>query len=387
MPVPGKKDECCGCSVCISVCPAKAISMETDREGFYYPAIDNEKCTNCGLCEKFCAFKSFSKKPSSIDTVYVAKHKDVDTRMKSRSGGVFSAVSEWILSDGGSVYGCVLDEKLKAVHIRAVDTSTRDQMCKSKYVQSDMTGIIDMVISDLQNGKKVLFSGTGCQVDAVISVCNSMKIDCSSLFTMDIICHGCVSPKIYSDYIAWLESKYRGKVSSFDFRDKTARGWDGHIESYVINGKKHKSTIYREIFYTNLCLRPSCYNCKYAVVERNSDITIADAWGIKKAAPAFNDNRGVSMFIVQSENGKKLLEVIREKCEVLNLPLEEMMQGNLKSPSRAKGNREEFWNEYYEKGIVGIIKKYGKEPSVKKIKNFFKYKARQVLQSDKYYLP
>lgn len=385
--VPKSKSECCGCTACVSVCPVGAISIQNDKEGFAYPSINEEKCIKCGLCYKSCAFVNREPLPSVIDTAYVAKHKNLEARMGSRSGAVFVACSDWILENGGVVYGCILDENLHACHIRAEDKATRDLMCKSKYVQSDMTGVIPQIIDDLSNGRKVLYSGTGCQVEGVLSVLKTKKMDCSNFYTVDIVCHGAASPMIFEDYIDWLEKKYKGKVTAFDFRDKSQCGWDGHIESYTMNGKKHAGVTYREIFHTDLCIRPSCYNCKYCVVDRNSDLTIADAWGIKTALPSFNDNRGVSMFLVQSQKGQELLECIKNNCEVAELPLQKMMQGNLQRPSKMKGNRDEFWKIYNEEGIGSVVKKYGKYPLKKRAKAFVKYKVRKLTQSGKYYLP
>lgn len=221
----------------------------------------------------------------------------------------------------------------------------------------------------------------------VIHALKAKHIDTTKFYAIDIVCHGCASPRIFEDYIRYVETKEKVKVEAFDFRDKTQCGWDGHIETYTVNGKKKAGVTYREIFHTDLCLRPSCYNCVYACVERESDLTIADAWGIKSAMPTFNDNKGVSMFLVQNEKGMQLLQAIQNDCDVEELPLASLMQSNLKHPSVPKGNRNEFWTEYSKFGIAGIVEKYGKYPLKKKIKAKIKYKLRQITQSKKYYLP
>lgn len=322
-----------------------------------------------------------------ITTAYVAKHKEDAVRMNSRSGGVFVAASDWILEQGGSVYGCVLDNEMHARHVRAISKKERDAMCKSKYVQSDMRGVIQQVIEDLKNDRYVLFSGTGCQVGGVIEALKIQKINTEKFYSIDIVCHGCASPKIFEDYVRYIEKKEHCKVEAFDFRDKTQCGWDGHIETYTVNGKKQAGVTYREIFHTDLCLRPACYECQYACVERASDLTIADAWGIKSAKPDFNDNKGVSMFLVQNEKGKDLLRAIRGVCDIQELPLASMMQPNLQHPSKAKGNRKIFWQSYQSGGIEKIVELYGHYPWKKRIKAAVKYKIRRLTQSGRYFLP
>ncbi len=387
--VPVDKNECCGCSGCADVCPVTAIKMQTDEEGFYYPKIDNEKCTDCGLCAKMCAFANYRPIENNMDmsVCYAAKHNNQDIRMNSRSGGVFVAFSDMILQRNGVIYGCVLDENLKAVHFRAENTQERNRMCRSKYVQSDLREIFPKVKADLDEGRAVLFSGTGCQVDGINAYLRQKKTDVSRFYTIDIICHGCVSPKIYEDYLGYLERKYKGTVTEFDFRDKTVCGWDGHRESFVINGKKRSSSVYRDLFYSNLSLRPSCYNCKYASVNHPSDITIADAWGIKNAKPEFNDNRGVSLYLINSEKGQELSDYIKKDCEIVKLNLADMMQPNLKSPTKPSGNREQFWTDYKNGGIDRLIEKYGTQSLKKRLKTHVKYKIRQIVQGKKYYLP
>lgn len=385
--VPISKSQCCACTACISICPTKALKMKCDEEGFSYPVVDEKKCTSCGLCKKKCTFYNNKKKEQKIKIAYIAKHKNQSIRMRSRSGAVFVACSDWILEMGGVIYGCILDSNMQVIHVRADNEIERNKMCKSKYVNSSMEGVIELIIKDLANGKKVLFSGTGCQVDGVLTALLAKKCNIENLYTIDLVCHGAASPMIFKEYIKWFENKLGGKITSFDFRDKELCGWDGHIESAIVNGKKYSSTTYREIFYSNLCLRPSCYNCKYATVDRHSDITIADAWGIKVAKPDFNDNRGVSMFLVQSIKGEQLLKQIKFKCDVSELPLEQMLQPNLLKPSKAKGDRDKFWEDYKIGGINKIISEYGTLSVKKRIKDKIKYFLRRCIQSGKYYLP
>lgn len=387
--VPWERELCCGCGLCSNICPVNAIEMCADNEGFLYPVVNKKLCVKCGLCGSKCEFVNIEPGLSHepFPPAYVIKHKNTEVRMNSRSGGVFTACSELVLDSGGVVYGCILNSSMEAVHIRTENKNMRNKMCKSKYVQSRLEGNFEKVGEDLKNGRTVLFTGTGCQVDAMLAFLKAKNINTEKLFTIDLVCHGCASPLIFKEYIHFLEKKYHGKVEHFDFRDKEIHGWDDHIESAVINGKKYKGIIYREIFHTDFCIRPSCYQCKYAVAKRNSDLTIADAWGIKEAMPDFNDNRGVSLVIVQDRKGLKLLEAIKDLCDTEEIPLTRMMQGNLMHPTECKDGRSEFWKNYYEGGFNSLVRKYVKISFPSKIKAWVRYQIRKIILGKKYYLP
>jgi coenzyme F420-reducing hydrogenase beta subunit len=375
--------------MCAEVCPESAISIIADEEGFLYPSVDNLVCTRCGLCARTCAFiNHFSESASGVTPrSYVAKHLDQTTRMNSRSGAVFVACSDWILDNGGSVYGCVLDSNLIAVHIRATNKVDRDRMCRSKYVQSDTREIFNKVQTDLNEKRLVLYTGTGCQIDSLNKFLLTKGCETSNLFTLDIICHGVPSPLIFSDFIKWVERSFKGKVIEFDFRDKSQCGWDGHIESATLDGKKYIGVIFRELFYSNLCIRPSCYNCKYASASRISDITIGDAWGIKKALPEFNDNRGVSLVIINSKKGLKLLDIIKETCETKKVDLHDFLQKNLCEPSSPLGDRNRFWQFYFQGGIDNLIKIYANQSWLLRSKYKIKYFIRKLTKPKWFYLP
>lgn len=378
--VPVDKSECCGCGACVKKCKFEAIKMVRDEEGFEYPVVDESKCQKCGMCVKQCSFYNSKKDEKEKSDVYIAKYNNDDIRMNSRSGAIFVAISDEILNDNGVVYGCVLTNNNKILHIRANNKDDRNLMCKSKYAQSSTKGIFDDILKDLQNGKKVLFTGVGCQVDAVINFVNSHKeVDISNLFTIDIVCHGVVSPLIFEEYINWLERKYKSKVEKFNFRDKNIAGWEPHVESFVVNNKRKFSTIYRNLFYSSLCIRPSCYNCKYTKIKRKSDITIADAWGIKQVCPELYDNKGASTVIVQSEKGNALIERIKKVCTLKKVSIEDVYQPNLERPTKYNNNRDNFWEDYKKYGFNKIVRKYGsvgiKRAIKEKIKyTFFKFK-------------
>lgn len=219
-------------------------------------------------------------------TVYAVKHKNEKIRMESRSGGIFTALSDLILIECGIIYGCVLTENFTAVHIRAESIGERNRMRGSKYIQSKLGETFRSVRNDLDNGKKVLFSGTSCQVAGLRRFLGK-KYD--NLFCVDIVCHGVPSLVVWIKYLNWQEKQNQGKVIKVDFRNKKFFGWHDHIETLWFDNKRSISSyVFRNLFYGHTILRPSCYECPYKSVLHPGDITIADYWGIENAAPEFD---------------------------------------------------------------------------------------------------
>ena len=216
--------------------------------------------------------------------VFAVKHKDESTRADSRSGGIFTALSDQVLSNGGVVYGCVLTDDFNAVHIRADNAEERNRMRGSKYIQSKLGNTFKNVKADLDARRSVLFSGTSCQVAGLKKYLGKEYDD---LFCVDIVCHGVPSKKVWNAYLRWQEQKNHSKVAGVNFRNKRDFGWRDHVETFNFeNGRLTSSRVFKELFYGHTVLRPSCYECPYKSVMHPGDITIADYWGIEKAAPA-----------------------------------------------------------------------------------------------------
>ena len=242
--------------------------------------------------------------------VFAVKHKDESTRAASRSGGIFTALSDQVLSNGGVVYGCVLTDKFDAVHIRADNEEDRNRMRGSKYIQSKLGDTFKSVRADLDAQKSVLFSGTSCQVAGLKKYLGK---EYKNLLCVDIVCHGVPSPKVWKEYLYWQEKKHKSKIVKVDFRNKKDYGWRAHKETLICeNGKSVDSTVFTTLFYGHGILRPSCYECPYKSVMHPGDITIADYWGIEKAAPEFDDNKGVSLVLVNSEMGALILNSVKK---------------------------------------------------------------------------
>ncbi|MDD4509936.1 MAG: Coenzyme F420 hydrogenase/dehydrogenase, beta subunit C-terminal domain [Oscillospiraceae bacterium] len=289
--------------------------------------------------------------------VYAVKHKDISTRMASRSGGIFTALSDNILEQGGIVYGCVLTDDFLAAHVRAEKAEDRNQMRGSKYIQSDLRGVFKMVRTDLDAGKKVLFSGTSCQVAGLQGFLGK---EYDHLCCVDIVCHGVPSSNVWKAYIKWQERRNHSKCVNVDFRNKRDHGWAAHIETMMFaSGAKVDSEVFKNLFYGHHILRPCCYQCPYKSTMHPGDITIADYWKIRKAAPGFNDNRGVSLVLLNNDDGNAAFEAVKEAVEYRACRIEDSLQTPLVRPFERPECREVFWKDFHKRSFRFVAKKYG----------------------------
>lgn len=289
--------------------------------------------------------------------VYAVKHKCEETRAASRSGGIFTACSDYVLNNHGVVYGCVLNKNFDAVHVRAENIEDRNRMRGSKYIQSKLGDTFRNVRLDLENGKTVLFSGTSCQVAGLKAY---LQKEYDNLLCVDIVCHGVPSAKVWDAYLSWQEKNNNSKITGVDFRNKKDFGWRAHMETlYFENGKFVSSGIFRTLFYGHNVLRPSCYECPYKSTMHPGDITIADYWGIENAAPEFDDNKGVSLVLVNNETGEWFLDKVKDKLVWKETRIEDSLQPPLKAPFPKPESRDKFWKDFENKDFSYIAKKYG----------------------------
>lgn len=289
--------------------------------------------------------------------VFAVLHRDETVRAASRSGGIFTALSDVVLDQGGTVYGCVLNERFEAVHVRADNKADRDRMRGSKYIQSRMDGTYKNVRQDLVAGRKVLFSGTSCQVAGLKGYLGKQY---ANLLCVDIVCHGVPSPKVWKTYLTWQQTRRRSKIKQVDFRNKGKFGWRNHIETLCFeNGRTVNSRVFTNLFYGHCILRPCCYECPYKSVIHPGDITIADYWGIEKAAPEFDDDKGVSLVLVNNEKGEEAFCAVKNRIRWKKTRIEDSMQPPLKAPFPAPENREKFWNDFQHRSFGSVAGRYG----------------------------
>lgn len=359
------KSSCCGCKVCAAVCPKNAISFSFDDEGFWYPKIDNSKCVHCNRCRKVCPIAK-TELPALKDEnqMYAAFSKNQDVLEKSTSGGIFTHISDFILENGGYVFGHKYNEKMECVCSKAETKEERNSFCGSKYVQSNMGKIYAEIRNETLTGKSVLFSGTPCQVDAVKNFFNQ-KIP-ENLYLLEIICHGVPSPKIFAEYLSLIEKKSGKKIAGFKFRGKE-KGWTTPLRVISFEdgsscGELLNADAFNNLFLgTDCILRPSCYKCRYAGKERVSDISIADFWGIENVDKTmFNKNKGTSLVLVNTEKGKKLFDYAGNFMETKQLPISTAVQRNLplNKPSLPYKKRGQFFAFYEKRGLEKAMKKF-----------------------------
>lgn len=309
------KSNCSGCHACVNACPKHCISMVPDDEGFLYPVVDKEKCIECGICKKICPYlKPLVSK--NYPDAYACYNKNEDVRLLSSSGGMFTLFAEWILKQGGVVFGASYDEKLVVKHIFVDNIEDLDKLRGSKYVQSVIGETFRQAKEILQTGRLVLYTGTPCQINGLLLYLGK---EYDNLYTQDIICHGVPSPKLWDIYLRRQEKLHNSKVDATkypSFRSKVL-GWLNfsmsiHFEKNIEYSESHSKDLFMKAFLGNLCLRPSCYKSNCKGLHRNSDITLADFWGVNNLMPDMFDDKGTSILLINTEKGKKLFDEIKD---------------------------------------------------------------------------
>ncbi|HHU18284.1 MAG TPA: 4Fe-4S dicluster domain-containing protein [Clostridiales bacterium] len=350
----GNKDMCCGCGACESICPTKCITMVADEEGFLYPKKQDDLCTDCGLCESVCPSihkeKIDYKESGNLPKAFMAINKDEAIVHNSASGGVFSAVANAYCKDNFVIFGAQFDDQLRVIHSHVHSLDEIDKYRKSKYVQSDINDSYKKAEEYLKSGKRVLFTGTPCQIAGLRLY---LKKEYEHLFCVDLVCHGVPNQKIFDKYIQYLENKYKGKVTDFTFRHKIINKqdkWNSRNvkiriseRELIMNANEDK---YLRGFHPGLYYRPSCYKCKYANPKRISDLTMADFWGVEKLFPEKDVHKGISALIVNSVKGNKLLSDLNQIMELNEVDFDYVIQSNaqLNRPAKINPKREQFFD-------------------------------------------
>lgn len=322
----GEENSCTGCGLCLEICPQKCITMNENIEGFMYPQIDKNKCIGCNLCQKFCPNNKDNK--LGIPKYFMAINKNKEILKKSSSGGAFSAISNIILENKGIIVGASMDKDTKQIkHIIVDNEKDLDLLRLSKYYQSETSGIFTEVLNYLKKGKQVLFSGTACQIAALLAfVPNNFQ---ENLITVDVLCHGVSNKKIVDAYIISEEKRFNKSIVNYKFRIKEETmswhsGGGSKMKLFFSDGssyiEKKKVDSFYMAFNNNIILRNSCYNCKYCGTNRISDFTLADFWGVTDArANQEMKKDGISLLVCNSEKSKNLIENLKN-----NLYLEEI---------------------------------------------------------------
>lgn len=356
---------CNGCHTCYSVCPKQAIRMVSNSEGFLYPQIDDELCVKCGLCEKKCPVLNPLKKEDEDTLAYAVINNNEKIRLESSSGGVFTALAENVIKQDGIVFGAKFDPDFNVIHGYTDTIEGLADFRGSKYVQSTIEDSYMYCKKFLEQGRNVLFSGTPCQIAGLKSFLGK---DYDNLLLVDIICHGVPSPLLWNEYKKYYEEVYSSNIKGITFRRKDD-GWKQYCLVFTFeNANEYRSKViqdaYLKLFLKDVCLRESCYDCKYKTEKRISDITIADFWGVQNEYPELDDDKGTSFVITHSDKGKFSIEKMVD-CTVREIPIEKGVKYNpsyVRSVSKHKKRKSFFkeLNEFSEENISldKLVKKY-----------------------------
>lgn len=331
---------CTGCMACLNRCPKGCITSKVNEEGFEVPYIDQEKCVNCGLCVKACpVMQPIRNDRFKEPEAYAAWHEDEAIRWQSTSGGVASALASFVLKRGGVVVGAAYNEKQEVVHKIFLKQEELEGFRGSKYVQSSIGYTYSEVKRYLKEGRIVVFIGTPCQVAGLYGYLGE---EAEGLICCDFICHGVPSPEVFKRYIGEMEAVYKSKIKQVIFRDKGEKGWPNNMnvkmtfeDGQVYYNDQPRQDPYYRSFMLNISLRKSCYTCQYTNLNRRSDLTLGDYWGLGTLTPFEKQKEpGISLLLVNSKKGKDLLSKIPIQYE--KRMLEEAKAGNLMLVRSAK---------------------------------------------------
>ncbi|AZV55537.1 Coenzyme F420 hydrogenase/dehydrogenase, beta subunit C-terminal domain [Clostridium sp. AWRP] len=353
---------CTGCMMCIDICNQKAISAVEDEQGFMHPSIDSDKCVECGLCVSRCPV-NYQKKNKKAEKVFACWQKNVESRLASTSGGAFLTIAERIIQGGGVVYGAAFDDLMRVKHIRTLNMQEVKKLRGSKYVQSNTKNIYEQVKNDLKVGRKVLFSGTPCQVAALQ---NYLKINYENLFFIDIVCHGVPSPMIFRDYLKCICEKNHSKITELNFRYKKPCWSVFSMKAKFKNGSEYIASKFKDPYLhffllRDLTLRKSCFECHFSSPERTGDITLADFWNYR--AYKFSQRgseRGVNLVLTNTKKGEQLLCSLASELHIEEHTWKEAFESNkqLLEPNKKPVLYDNFWGTYRDGGFRKVREKY-----------------------------
>lgn len=363
-------DRCCGCGACAAICPVSCLDMTPDDLGFVRP-VYHGGCTGCGLCAKACPVLEMGE-TDGVTSIAWAKASEDGLRRRSSSGAIFGLLAKKTLHNGGAVYGAAFVDDCRAVaHRRADDERTLDRLMRSKYVQSTVSrAIYEGVSRDLSAGKRVLFSGTGCQIAAMRNYLSLRRVPCERLLLVDVVCHGVPSPRLWRMWVDWTSRTVGVKIDEINFRSKSS-GWLTYSVAYSSASEEVRTSVfsadwYMKAFLGNASLRKSCLDCP-AKRCCGSDMTLGDFWGIQNIHPEIEDGLGVSAVICNSDKGRVALEGLRGSVAYDDATWDEVVMGN---PSLTRSvvphpRRDEFLHDVVRGMTVeGMMAKWTFEPSM-----------------------
>ena len=309
-------EKCCGCTACYAICKKKCINMLPNDEGFLYPVVDVKKCVNCGLCDKVCPIENKIQGVSPIRSVVLRTKVEEDV-LNSASGGFSIPLANYVIKNGGVVCGAIINEKHEVQH-KLIDNYEDINLIRgSKYVQSYMNNCFQEIKNKIVEGKKVLFFGTPCQVYGLKKYLN---YDYDNLITVDLVCKGVASPKLWEKYLNYREEKQQSKVDYINFRKKNRGYHSADLEIKFKNSSiyaKNKTDFFMRSYINSICMRKSCYQCNFKGKDRCSDFTIFDAWNATKyTSLKKDDDKGYTNVLIHTNKGNEILNEISNMYKI-----------------------------------------------------------------------
>lgn len=361
-----RKEDCCGCSACMAACPVEAIQMLADEEGFQYPHIDKGKCIDCGKCDRTCPIKNPISEVPKEQKAYLFQLKDKKLRMDSTSGGAFTAIANAVIEEGGVVFGAAYDKSLCVIHTYVEKIEDLWRFRNSKYVQSNMRNSFREVKKFLQQGRKVCFSGTPCQVEGLNRYLKS-ESQKDNLILVDLVCRAVPSPLLWAKYVNWHKEKWGEEIGNIRFRDKRHYGYK--YSQMVVEDKKGnvlysrgvESDPYLRAFFSDLCDRPSCYECKFKKRYRVSDVTLWDCFDVGLKDVMFDDDIGTTNILIHSIKRKTCINTIFEKDDLYRaIDVEDSIKGmrELTCSVQVNSRRNEFMKNVSNNIMSNVVNEY-----------------------------
>jgi len=353
------KELCSGCTACKNICPKNAIEMIRDEEGFLYPKVNKEKCINCGICKKVCPILNKQSTKKFKQKGYIFQYKDDIVRKQSTSGGAFTAIADYIIENKGIVFGVGFDNNFKVCHQLAKNKEELEKFRNSKYVQSDPKDTFKQVKENLTEGKLVCYSGTACQIEGLLSYLGK-KYD--NLITVDIICRAVPSPLLWEKYINYRTTN--SKVKKAYFREKLYGYKYSNLSIYDEKGLLYHNGIdtdpYLRAFFSNIACRPSCYNCHFKEQIHKADFTIWDCFEVEKYDETFDDDKGTTRVLLNSEKAIEIFDIIKKKHNTKQIEVEKLISNFYQMFNSVKFNsrRDDFFKDLNEMKMNQIIEKY-----------------------------
>ncbi len=353
------KEFCTGCTACKNICPKDAIEMIRDEEGFLYPKVNEQNCIKCGLCKKICPVLNKLLREDFKQEGYIFQHSNKKIRKESTSGGAFTAISEYILKNGGVVYGVGFDSNFNVKHIRITQEKDLYKFRNSKYVQSDPNSTFLQVLDDLKKNLLVCYSGTACQIEGLKAF---LRKDYENLITVDVVCRAVPSPLLWKKYFDYRNNQKN--IKKIYFREKFYGYKYSNLSIYNENDCIYHNGIdtdpYLRAFFSNIACRPSCYNCHFKEQLHKSDFTIWDCFEVDKFSKDFDDDLGTTRVLINSQRGRKIFDNIKIEHKYKAIDVNILVNNFYQMFNSIKYNseREQFFEDLNNADFNSVINKY-----------------------------